>query len=329
MRRPCSPGCVSGDTYVGMSVRASSTSEMARFASCAISNCESCRPLSSAVLPSRSGCAACLIKRLGEIEYVRAHFTNRRLLLVPTKLVDVLLGLLGDARSARLALAGHLAGARKEEVHLGNKQASRVLELGAKLALARVFDFRIPAAAPLEGRLRHRGGRRISSTMADAMDVEAPGMQYELLYTLHGHARSVACAVFSPNGEHLATAGADKAVQVWATRTGRLQHTLQGHTGGVNAVCWTRDSQYVVSASDDRTVRVWELDTVRVVSHTGKNRAHVRRAHVLCLLHRMPPSEHAAGQRRVRRDDPVMGPAARNVPPHDCRALGSRDRRRL
>ena len=32
----------------------------------------------------------------------------------------------------------------------------------------------------------------------DAMDVEAPGMQYELLYTLHGHARSVASAVFSP-----------------------------------------------------------------------------------------------------------------------------------
>lgn len=69
MHRPCSRGWrQETDTYVGINVRASSISVTDRLASCAISNCESWRPLLSPISPSRSGCAACLISKLGKRE---------------------------------------------------------------------------------------------------------------------------------------------------------------------------------------------------------------------------------------------------------------------
>ncbi|WFD42748.1 Kinesin- motor protein [Malassezia psittaci] len=88
---------------------------------------------------------------------------------------------------------------------------------------------------------------------------------FSLLYTLYGHTRSVACVAFSPDGEHIASAGADQNIQIYTTRTGRLMHTLQGHGKGVNAVCWTQDSKYVASASDDKNVYLWDVEQMRIV----------------------------------------------------------------
>ncbi|WFC98658.1 Kinesin- motor protein [Malassezia yamatoensis] len=98
---------------------------------------------------------------------------------------------------------------------------------------------------------------------------------FSLLYTLYGHTRSVACVAFSPDGEHIASAGADRNIQIYTTRTGRLMHTLQGHEKGVNAVCWTQDSKYVASASDDKNVYLWDVEQMRIVrtfsGHTSQD----------------------------------------------------------
>ena len=91
------------------------------------------------------------------------------------------------------------------------------------------------------------------------------GDAYTLQYMLYGHTRGVTCLSFSPDGEKLATGGADALVNIWQVRSGRLLHTVAGHTQGVNGLCWTRDSCYVASVSDDKTVRLWDADTGRLV----------------------------------------------------------------
>ena len=104
------------------------------------------------------------------------------------------------------------------------------------------------------------------------MDVDA-APEWELLYGLYGHSRTVTCVEFSPDGQKLATCGADCLVHVWETCTGRLLQTWSAHDEGVNAVCWTRDSRYIAKASDDRTVRVFDVESVRCVANGRAKRS--------------------------------------------------------
>ena len=62
----------------------------------------------------------------------------------------------------------------------------------------------------------------------------------------------------SPDGNYLASGGADKKVTVWNVRTGRAIVTLRGHTDEVTSVCFSPDGKRLVSASKDRTVQVWD-----------------------------------------------------------------------
>src|SRR5262249_8901591 len=74
------------------------------------------------------------------------------------------------------------------------------------------------------------------------------------------HAGEVWTAVYSPDGEGIASAGADRTIRVWRA-TGRQDAlVLHGHTGKVTQLAFTGDGRRLGSVSEDGTARIWGAD---------------------------------------------------------------------
>src|SRR5262249_16450972 len=77
---------------------------------------------------------------------------------------------------------------------------------------------------------------------------------------------------FRPDGEQIATAGADGTVKVWDARAGTVIRTLRGHKAYVFRVAFRPpDGRYLASASADQTIRVWDLATGQDVFQCSGN----------------------------------------------------------
>ncbi|WP_377479264.1 MAG: WD40 repeat domain-containing protein [Microcoleus anatoxicus] len=105
-----------------------------------------------------------------------------------------------------------------------------------------------------------------------------------LLTTLRGHSKWVFGVSFSPDGQTLASGGADRTVKIWslvdihgkhpldATKfkpVGRLLRTFEGHADRVTQVSFSPDGKTLASASFDKTIRLWRLDDVPLKTLEG------------------------------------------------------------
>src|SRR5262249_61753345 len=76
----------------------------------------------------------------------------------------------------------------------------------------------------------------------------------------------VSDVAFSPDGQTLATAGADNVLRLWrvadvlAGRTAEPRAALRGHTDFIRRVVWSKDGEWLATASQDRSVRLSAAD---------------------------------------------------------------------
>ncbi len=88
-----------------------------------------------------------------------------------------------------------------------------------------------------------------------------------LITYLREHPSLLQSAVFSPEGDILATAGSEGLVFLWNVATGELIGELVGHdpTQLVNRAAFSPDGQFLATASDDLSMILWDLESREIV----------------------------------------------------------------
>ena len=81
----------------------------------------------------------------------------------------------------------------------------------------------------------------------------------ELLY--RGHSAKVNALMWSPNGQRLASVGADKTLQVWNASSGKKYFIYRNSNASLNAVAWSPDSRFIASGGNDKMVQIWDSTT--------------------------------------------------------------------
>jgi WD40 repeat protein len=145
---------------------------------------------------------------------------------------------------------------RKEVETPQAPQAQQVGTQGAECTLlAEQFRAKEPSRAVLFLREVSREARNLR-WFSTAMEVL---QQPVARVVLRGHGDAVRRAVFSPDGQKVVTASADKTARVWS-KEGTLLATLAGHTQEVQCVAFSPDGQQVVSGCLDGSVKVWSTE---------------------------------------------------------------------
>ena len=89
-------------------------------------------------------------------------------------------------------------------------------------------------------------------------------------FQAHGH--RIRALAFSPDGEHLASAGEDKKINIWNIATGQKETSIEHGPGKVLTICFCGDGR-LASGGSDNIVRVWDLNTQAAIAnfkgHTG------------------------------------------------------------
>jgi WD40 repeat protein len=90
------------------------------------------------------------------------------------------------------------------------------------------------------------------------------------ILVLKGHTGMNASVSFSPDGKHLASAGAEGKVgevHVWDAETGQEVLTLREDKSALSSVCFGHTSRQLATAGSSRASRVWNAETGQVI-HT-------------------------------------------------------------
>jgi WD40 repeat protein len=149
---------------------------------------------------------------------------------------------------------------------LNTRQAARALAGHTGPIQGLAFSRDSSRLAGVGGGLNPNGPARVGELNVWAM----PTGKQVLKETLNS--ASMVGVVFSPDGQHLATAGADMNVQVWDATVRRPPlFTLSGHTGPVLTVVYSPDGSRIASASWDRTIRTWDAKTGKPLGEVGRH----------------------------------------------------------
>jgi WD40 repeat protein len=101
----------------------------------------------------------------------------------------------------------------------------------------------------------------------------------EILRLNEAHSDLVTGLAYSPDGQMLASCGADKFVKLFRASDGFLVRSLEGHTAGVLGIGWSGDSKQIASASADGTLKLWHADSGEQAFSQNDHRLEVTSTH--------------------------------------------------
>ncbi len=85
---------------------------------------------------------------------------------------------------------------------------------------------------------------------------------------LTGHQGSVLQVTFSPDGQQIATSGADGTARLWDLNGNQIQQ-FDGHQGSVWQVTFSPDGQQIATSGADGTARLWDLNGNQIQQFDG------------------------------------------------------------
>jgi WD40 repeat protein len=80
------------------------------------------------------------------------------------------------------------------------------------------------------------------------------------LLTIGGNRSSFFTAVFSPDGQRIATGDLGGGAEVWDASNGSRQLTLDGHSNVINGIAFSPDGQQIATASADAIAIIWDAN---------------------------------------------------------------------
>jgi WD40 repeat protein len=88
----------------------------------------------------------------------------------------------------------------------------------------------------------------------------------EVWKELSAHEKTIYAMDLTSDEKRLATAGADRVIQIRDAQTGRLMRSITGHTAAVTSLCFFSDGIRLVSVSWDGTVCMWNTQKGSLLS---------------------------------------------------------------
>jgi WD40 repeat protein len=106
----------------------------------------------------------------------------------------------------------------------------------------------------------HPNGKQIAVGNID-QTIRLYDVSGKLQHSWNAHGIAVNGVAYSPNGQFLASCGADMSVAVWPlTSPGANGMRLSGHTGPVSMVAFRKDNIHLVSCGADQTIKLWKVE---------------------------------------------------------------------
>lgn len=164
-----------------------------------------------------------------------------------------------------------------------------VLEIGEALRHARFALARSPTDLPRQifGRLYPSQNSDVEHFVHEAS--KDPGSQPSpiLPHLLNisnnyqkptGHSATVRSAMFSVDGQYIATASWDGTAIIWDVRAAAISQVLLGHTGQIQSTAWSPNGLHLATAggAGDQTVRIWDPETGDLIKVLGMHDERVR-----------------------------------------------------
>ena len=85
-----------------------------------------------------------------------------------------------------------------------------------------------------------------------------------------GHADSISCGGFTPDGKYLCTGSMDLTLRVWDLKNEKLLHTIKDrkkfHSAGITSLCLSKTKSIVVTGSLENEIAISNFESGNVLT---------------------------------------------------------------